>query len=67
MASERLQLEYLGRSTKPLWGGHLSRGEPLPDGDMKRWLNAGWIAVADDKTGYVLTDLGSIAIRELRD
>lgn len=58
MASERMQLEYLGRSPKPLWGGHLSRNEPIPDGDVKRWLDNGWIEVAKDRSGYVLTDLG---------
>ena len=66
MPSERMQLEYLGRSYKPLWGGHLGRGEPLTDGDMKRWLDNGWIAIADDRTGYVLTDLGRSIMPTLR-
>ena len=58
MPSERLQLEYLGRSAKPLWGGHLSRNEPVTDANMRRWIDSGWIEVASDRSGYVLTDLG---------
>jgi hypothetical protein len=66
MASERLQLEYLGRSSKPLWGAHLSRNEPVTDGDMKRWIDNGWIAVDKDRRGYVLTDLGRSVLPTLR-
>ncbi len=66
MASERLQLEYLRRSTEPLWGGHLQRGEPVTDGDMMRWIDNGWIEVAPDRSGYVLTELGRSALPTLR-
>ena len=66
MPSERLQLEYLGRSNLPLWGGHLSRDEPLPGGDMKRWLDNGWIEVTPQRDGYVLTDLGRSVLPTLK-
>ena len=66
MASERSQLEYLGRSNVPLWGGHLARGEPVTDGGMKRWIDNGWIEVAADRTGYVLTDAGRAALPTLK-
>ncbi len=66
MPSERMQLEYLGRSSVPLWGGHLARNEPITDGDMKRWLDNGWIEVVADRSGYVLTDLGRSMLPTLK-
>ncbi len=66
MPSERAQLEYLGRSGRPLWGGHLSRNEPITDGEMRRWIDNGWIEVAADRSGYVLTDAGRAALPTLK-
>ncbi len=54
---EKRELQYLGRSHHPLWGGHLGRGEPLSDRTMQRWLDLGLIKRIDDK-GYLLTALG---------
>lgn len=50
------QLRYLARSPKPLWGGHLKRGEPITDSDMQRWLDLGLIE-AVGKEGYRATPL----------
>lgn len=58
---DRLILEYLGQAEKPLWGGHLKRGEPLRDQTMQRWLKQGLIEAVDGK-GYILTDAGRAAI-----
>lgn len=66
MPSERMQLEWLGRQDRPVWGGHLGRNEPITDGDMKRWLDNGWIAVASTGDGYFLTDLGRSVLPTLR-
>jgi hypothetical protein len=63
---ERLVLDDLCRSPKPLWGGHLERGDPITDRDMQRWLDNGWIAVSEDRSGYVLTDLGRRVVPTLR-
>ncbi|WP_024337961.1 hypothetical protein [Bradyrhizobium japonicum] len=54
---EKVELRYLGRSRKPLWGGHLERGEPLSDQTMQRWLSLGLIQQVG-KEGYVLTPKG---------
>lgn len=57
MNLDLVQLRYLAKSTRPLWGGHLERGERITDPDMQRWLDAGWIeAVGTD--GYRITDKG---------
>ena len=66
MPSERMQLEYLGRSPKPLWGGHLSRNESVTDSDMRRWIDNGWIEVVEDRSGYRLTDLGRSVLPTLK-
>lgn len=58
---ERSQLQYLAKSSRPLWGGHLQRGERITDPDMERWLECGWIQVVGDK-GYEITDLGRKAL-----
>jgi hypothetical protein len=52
------QLRYMDREKKPLFGGHLGRGEPLPPGsDLERWLRSGWIEQRGDE-GYVITEAG---------
>lgn len=57
MNLERLHLEYLAKSHRPLWGGHLKRGERITDPDMQRWLDSGWIeAIGAD--GYCITNKG---------
>lgn len=54
---EQLSLAYLAKSAKPLWGGHLERGEPISDPDMQRWLNLGFIKQIANE-GYVITRAG---------
>ena len=67
MSSERLELEWLGRQRGAVWGGYLSRNEPLPpDSDMRRWLDSGWIEVVEDRSGYRLTDLGRSILPTLK-
>lgn len=58
------ELRYLDKSSRPLWGGHLDRGEPLSDPHMKRWLELGLIEAVDwsGLRGYVLTTKGTSAI-----
>lgn len=48
-------IDYVGH---PAFGGHIERGEPLTDQDVKSWLEAGFIKLADPPVGYVLTDKG---------
>ena len=55
-AQEDMELRYLARSTQPLWGGHLQRGEPVTDPDMKRWIDLGLIEPVGTK-GYRVTAL----------
>lgn len=60
---ERWMLEDLGRSEQPLWGGHLKRGEPVNDPDMRRWIENGLIEAVGTE-GYRLTDAGRAACGE---
>lgn len=52
-----LSLRYLALSGRPLWGGHLQRGEPVSDPDMRRWIEDGWIKAVGTE-GYVITEAG---------
>lgn len=55
----RAELEWLGRQRLPMWGGHLERGEPVSDPNMRAWIDDGIIeAVEQPRPGYVLTDKG---------
>jgi hypothetical protein len=54
---ERLQLAYLSRAGRPLWGGHLQRAEPITCHDMKRWVELGLIEAYGNE-GYILTERG---------
>lgn len=55
--NEKLELRYLRRANKPLWGGHLKRKEPITDPKMQRWLDLGLIKAVQNN-GYVLTETG---------
>lgn len=55
---DKLHLGYLAKATRPLWGGHLQRGEPVTDPDMPRWLELGWIEQVGNQ-GYLLTAKGA--------
>ena len=54
---DQLQLGWLARRAKPMWGGHLKRGEPISDPDMRRWVETGLIKAIGTE-GYVLTEAG---------
>ena len=56
-AQERVELAYLEKQRKPIWGGHLERREPLGDPQMQRWIDLGIITKVGDE-GYIITDLG---------
>jgi hypothetical protein len=60
---ERLQLEYLAKSHRPLWGGHLKRGERITSPEMQRWLDSGWIETVGTE-GYRITDKGREALQQ---
>ena len=53
----RGELLYLARENKPVWGGHLKRGEPLNDDGLKRALADGIIKQIGLE-GYVITVKG---------
>lgn len=63
---ERLQLEWLGKQAHPVWGGHLARGEPISDPDMRRWLDNGWIEVTPGREGYRLAMKGHEALDHIK-
>lgn len=57
----RLELEWLARQSQPVWGGHLERGEPLPqDSGIGAYLRAGLIERHDalGRKGYRITRAG---------
>lgn len=62
---ERLELAYLAKQYRPIWGAHLKRGEPLPDNNMKRWLVRGWMKQVGLQ-GYVITNTGREALASIR-
>jgi hypothetical protein len=55
--TEAMELRYLERADRPLWGGHLERGEPVTSPVMQRWIDAGLIEAHGTK-GYMLTEAG---------
>lgn len=59
MDLRRAELQWLGRQTLPMWGGHLERGEPVSDPQMRAWIADGLIeAVESPRCGYILTAKG---------
>lgn len=52
-----LSLSYLAQSDNLLWGGHLQRGEPISDPDMRRWVDDGIIEAVGTE-GYRITEAG---------
>lgn len=60
---ERMELNYLRKSPRPLWGGHLERGQPISDPMMKRWVDLGWI-IPVAKRGYILSPKGEQALQQ---
>lgn len=53
---EKWELSYLANHVRPLWGGHLSRGEP-PNWEIQNWLDRGLIKQVGNH-GYIITDFG---------
>lgn len=64
---EKQELQYLGESRTPLWGGHLVRGEPLQDPDLIRWVALEIVKPVYNEgyMGYILTDRGRRLINDL--
>lgn len=58
---DKMHLEYLINAGRPLWGGHLERGELISDPNMQRWIELGYI-VAVGRVGYVITEKGRHAV-----
>lgn len=59
MDLRKQELVWLARQRWPVWGGHLVRGEPLRDAQMRAWIDDGIIeAVEQPCKGYVLTEKG---------
>lgn len=58
-----LHLRWLAQQGKPMWGGHIERGEPLTDPDIKSWLEAGLIKRVED-FGYMITEKGLDAVEK---
>ena len=60
-----MQLRYMKRVGYPLFGGHLSRGQPLPqNSDIRRWIGEGVVEQKGNE-GYVLTDAGLVKVAEI--
>lgn len=57
---DKWALMYLAKADRPVWGGHLSRGEPA-NYEIQNWLERGLIQQVGDQ-GYVLTEFGRSAI-----
>jgi len=55
-----LELRWLARQRKPVWGGHIACGEALNDTRMIDWLFRGLIKI--DGGRYVITEAGRQAI-----
>jgi len=61
------ELEWLGKQRLPMWGGHLERGEPASDPQLRAWVADGIVqAVEQPRKGYMLTDKGRQYLAERR-
>lgn len=61
----KAELEWLAKQPYPMWGGHLDRGEPVTDMQMRHWIEDGIIVAVDEPCkGYVITEKGRLALRE---
>lgn len=61
--TRKTELEWLARQNLPVWGGHLERGEPISDPQMRVWVADGVIqSVAKPCLGYVITEKGRALI-----
>ena len=68
--TERLELAWLARQQRPMWGGHIERDEPLPyDSPLRRYLDLGLIerhqVMRQRQTikGYRITNKGRALIK----
>lgn len=54
-----MELKWLSNQHRPVWGGHIERGDPISDQQMLQWLADGIIeAVKQPNVGYVITNKG---------
>ncbi len=61
--TRRLELQWLARQSTPMWGGHLERGQPISDPQMRAWVEDGVIERVDHpRLGYVITEKGRALI-----
>jgi hypothetical protein len=60
---EKREQRYVQSAPRPVWGGHLERGEPVTDPTMKRWIDLGLIEAVGTK-GYILTSKGAEAVTD---
>ena len=63
---EIMELSYLERSYRPLYGGHLQRGQPISDPQLARWVETGLIKAVGTE-GYRITDLGRAALEQSKE
>lgn len=60
---DRLELSYLRMRDRPLWGGHVERGEPITAPRLQKWVDEGLIEYTEvTLKGYVLTEKGKQAL-----
>lgn len=62
-AREIVELKWLAGRYSAVWGGHLQRGQPLNDPQMKRWLELGLIEQVGIE-GYRISAAGRAAIQQ---
>jgi hypothetical protein len=56
---EQWTLRWLSEQSAPMWGGHLERGEPATDTQLRQWIEDGVVeAVSEPRQGYVITKKG---------
>lgn len=58
---DALELSYLAKARKPLWGAHMQRGESVSNQTLERWLECGFIEEVVME-GYVITAAGRAAL-----
>jgi hypothetical protein len=62
--SDILILRYLRAANRPIFGGHLSRNEPLTDTRLLRMIENGWVTADGEGIGYSITDAGREALKQ---
>jgi hypothetical protein len=67
-ATRIMELRWLAQQAHPVWGGHIERGEPVSDGQLRAWIESGIVAEASEPgiPGYKITDKGRRLLAESR-